>query len=111
MTIRGTHVHVARKTRSHDLTLGEVPYAVPLRFDKLDHLATKEEEASGRAIFSLEGHGERRILPLPQVPQRANWTTLFDNSSVQTTYDDQNHAMTTKVFAQEGEIWQAEEGL
>jgi hypothetical protein len=102
---------VARKATSQEMTLGDVPYSGPLHFDKLDHPATKEEAASGRAIFSLEGRGERRIIPLPQIPQQAYWTTLFDNPSIQTSYDDQNHATKSKVFSQECSIWQAEEVL
>ena len=84
-----------------------------LAFDPLDHPATAEEGAAGRAIFSLIGNGaEVRRIPLPSFPITARWTklTVFpDEPPIMTTSDDQGHAVPDIEGLQTGRVWQAEE--
>jgi hypothetical protein len=44
-----------------------------LAFPKLDHPATKEDVRAGRAIFSLEGEAEVRVVKVPSLPLKAKW--------------------------------------
>jgi hypothetical protein len=86
---------------------------VVLAFDPLDHPATAEEVAAGRAIFSLDRAGaEVRRLPLPSFPLDARWTKLEvfpdDPPKIQ-WFDDEGHAFTNTAALQEGRVWQAEE--
>ena len=67
---------------------------------------------SGRAIFSLEGKGERKVLPLSGFPRQAQWVALKDYPTVRHDYDSENKATsTTMSYDQEGTVWQAEELL
>jgi hypothetical protein len=84
-----------------------------LAFDPLDHPATAEEVAAGRAIFSLVGDGaEVRRVPLPSFPIAARWTKLAvfpDEPPVMTLSDGQGHSIPNIEGLQTGRVWQAEE--
>ncbi len=83
-----------------------------LHFSPLDHPATREEVAAGRAIFSLEGQGERRVWKLPQYPVSASWIALKDYPSLERRNDPVTGQPTvTTHFDQTGNLWQAEEVL
>jgi hypothetical protein len=83
------------------------PIAV-LRFPSLEHPATPDDVRAGRAVFSLSGEGETRVVALASGnPVRARWIALksfpVDHSaSVDPTLGD---------FLQDGWVWQAEEVL
>lgn len=81
------------------------------RFPTLDHPASADEAAAGRAIFSLEGKGDRRVFKLPAYPFRANWTTLKDRRTIQRGQKEDGTMTEEIVYPQEGLIWQAEEVL
>ena len=49
-----------------------------LAFPALGRPANTEDVRSGRAIFSLEGQGEVRTVPIPSMPTKARWITLKD---------------------------------
>ncbi len=83
-----------------------------LTFPQLDHPATTQEVAAGRAIFSLAPALEVRTVRLPAWPTRARWTALeirpddpglapFDLSNVK--------PLAQIEFLKEGRVWQAEE--
>lgn len=74
-------------------------------------IASSEDAAAGRAIFSLEGKGECRIFKLPNYPFRANWTTLKDHRTLQHGVREDGTMVDETVYVQEGLIWQAEEAL
>jgi hypothetical protein len=76
-----------------------------LKFPILDKPATREDVASARAIFSLEGQGETRLASMPGLPQQAKWITLKD-SPVDRTYQD---GVTRREYETDGIVWQAEE--
>ena len=84
-----------------------------LAFDPLDHPATAEEVAAGRAIFSLVGDGaEVRRVPLPSFPIAARWTKLAvfpDEPPIMTMSDGQGHSVPYIEGLQTGRVWQAEE--
>jgi hypothetical protein len=65
-----------------------------LSFPLLDHPATQADLTAGLAIFSMEGQGERKVSPLPNVPMHGRWTRMAPTGS-----------------DQEGTIWQAEDVL
>jgi hypothetical protein len=77
-----------------------------LRFPTLGKPATREDVASARAIFSLEGHGETRLAQLPGFPQKARWVTLKDTPVDRTYYPP---GVTRREYDTEGYVWQAEE--
>jgi hypothetical protein len=84
--------------------------AARLTFPKLDHPATKADLDQGRAIFSLEGQGNRRLVPLDSFPARAKWTALNDHPVAQQSYDPTTKtASVNPVVDQTGFVWQAEE--
>jgi hypothetical protein len=85
------------------------PFDSPLHFPVLGHPATQDDAASGRAIFSLEGKGERKIWPLHETPLRAQWITLKAYPTLQHGSDSQGNAVTIRGYDQEGTIWQAED--
>jgi hypothetical protein len=84
-----------------------------LAFDPLDHPATAEEVAAGRAIFSLVGDGaEVRHVPLPSFPIAARWTKLAvfpDEPPIMTVSDGRGHSVPYIEGLQTGRVWQAEE--
>ncbi len=78
-----------------------------LRFPALGKLATPDDVTSARAIFSLEGKGEARIVNLPGgFPQQARWVTLKDMPVDRTYYPE---GVTRREYDTDGHIWQAEE--
>ena len=84
-----------------------------LAFDPLDHPATAEEVAAGRAIFSLDrARAEVRRFPLPSFPLEARWTKLEvfpdDPPSVR-LFDTEGHELPNTEALQQGRVWQAEE--
>ena len=84
------------------------------RFDRLDHPATAEDVASGRAIFHLDGDEVRQV-PMPEFPLAARWSTL----EISDDYPDhvKIHNLVNRVsqdqyrldLLREGQVWQAEE--
>ncbi|MBX6316602.1 MAG: hypothetical protein IRY99_27360 [Isosphaeraceae bacterium] len=84
----------------------DFPHAkAPLKFPILDHPATTEDVCGAGAIFTLEGEGEARVVPLPKRLIRARWVTSKDFPYNQ--YDGQGHVR--RAYEQDGWIWQAEE--
>jgi hypothetical protein len=76
-----------------------------LAFPALGRPASLEDIREARAIFSLEGEGEVRTVPIPSVPTKARWTILKD-----TPVEYQRSDRTTfREFDQDGWIWQSEE--
>jgi hypothetical protein len=64
----------------------------------------------GLAIFSLEGQGEARLVPLPAHPLAARWVTLKDYAFRQQTFSSKTNETTYPiVYEQDGLVWQAEE--
>ena len=84
-----------------------------LAFDPLDHPATADDVAAGRAIFSLERAGaEVRRFPLPAFPLDARWTKLevFPNDPPRVSvYDNEGNEVPNTEALQGGRVWQAEE--
>lgn len=91
-----------------DVRPGE-PDAAPrkpqLRFPTLGRPATAQDVAANRAIFSLEGQGETRLVKFPGFPQPARWLTLKD-SPLDTPFDD---GVSRREYDSDGHVWQAEE--
>ena len=83
--------------------------AGPSRVPPLDHPATREEVEKGTAIFSLEGEGERRVVPLVDRPLKAKWVTFKDFPYIQQPVDPATGPQTE--YDQSGRVWQAEEVL
>ena len=77
-----------------------------LRFPTLGKPATREDVASARAIFSLEGRGGTRLASMPGFPQKAKWVTLKDRPVYLTSYPDE---VTRREYDTDGYVWQAEE--
>jgi hypothetical protein len=67
-------------------------------FDKLDHPATSQEVALGRAIFSLDG--TTRVCPMPDSPLYAERPLSPQDP---TSWSDGTH------YTTDGYVWQAEE--
>jgi hypothetical protein len=87
---------------------GDFPHKrAHLSFPQLDHPATREEVEKGTAIFSLEGEGERRVVPLMDRPLKAKWVTFKDFPYIQQPVDPQVGPQTE--YDQSGRVWQAEE--
>ena len=84
-----------------------------LAFDPLDHPATADDVAQGRAIFSLDGAGaEVRRVALPSCPIDARWTKLEvlpDEFHLQRIFDGEGHGRPDIDGLQTGRVWQAEE--
>ncbi len=84
-----------------------------LAFDPLDHPATANEVADGRAIFSLNDQGaEVRRVAMPPLPLPARWIKLKvfpDEPPIMTTHDLQGHSAPDVEGLQTGRVWQAEE--
>ncbi len=78
-----------------------------LSFPGLDHPATREEAEKGVAIFSLEGEGERRVVPLVDRPLKAKWVTFKDFPYIRQPVDPATGPQTE--YDQSGRVWQAEE--
>ena len=89
---------------------GDFPHKrAHLSFPRLDHPATREEVEKGTAIFSLEGEGERRVVPLVDRPLKAKWVTFKDFPSIRQPVDPATGPQTE--YDQSGRVWQAEEVL
>jgi len=78
---------------------------VKLGFPRATHPATPEEEAGGRAIFSLPPGA--RLLPIKPFPLRVRWTELKVEADVLFPPETAQDLLT----AQKGLVWQAEEVL
>jgi hypothetical protein len=77
-----------------------------LRFPKLDHPATAQNVREARAIFTLEGEGEARVVSLPQAfPIFARWTTLKEFPIDQMLGNREFR----RDYLRDGWVWQAEE--
>ncbi|WP_435006863.1 hypothetical protein P12x_004324 [Tundrisphaera lichenicola] len=76
-----------------------------LMFPNLGRPATPEDVASARAIFSLEGQGETRLINLSGLPQKARWVILKDTPIDLTSQD----GVTRREYDSDGYVWQAEE--
>ena len=80
-----------------------------LAFPPLDRPATREDADRTRAIFSLEGEGERRVVPLAARPLKARWLA-YQAFPVNRTPVDPKVGPVTE-YLREGKVWQAEEIL
>ncbi|HET6251088.1 MAG TPA: hypothetical protein VFE47_25600 [Tepidisphaeraceae bacterium] len=80
-----------------------------LTFAPLDHPATKEDVAAHRAIFSLEGIGERRLYKLPSIPAKGAWITLKKYPFDQQYFGVDGKSGVNHMFLQDCWVWQAEE--
>ena len=76
-----------------------------LNFPTPGRPATAQDVAANRAIFSLEGQGETRLVKFPSFPQPARWLTLKD-SPLEQPVDD---GVSRREYDTDGYIWQAEE--
>jgi hypothetical protein len=76
-----------------------------LAFPRLERPATPEDVRAARAIFSLEGQGEVRVVSLPKFPMQARWLALKDYPIEVQAGDGK----TRREYEQDGWIWQAEE--
>ena len=81
------------------------PPQVRLKLPILGKPATRDDVASGRAIFSLEGLGATRLASMPGLPQPASWVTLKDSPVGGTSADGVEHLW----YDTDGYVWQAEE--
>ncbi|MGP0064527.1 MAG: hypothetical protein ACLQGP_13130 [Isosphaeraceae bacterium] len=92
---------------------GPRPEMAIFAFDPLDHPATAEDVASGRAIFSLGGTGaEVRRFSMPSFPLDARWTKLEvfpDDPPITRIFDTEGHELPNTEALQAGRVWQAEE--
>ena len=73
--------------------------------------ATAEEVRRGGAIFSLDGVGPARVVPLPDLPRAARWTTLKEVATVSRQRDATGKSLPVSGYHQDGKVWQAEEVL
>ncbi len=84
-----------------------------LVFDPLDHPASADDLAAGRAIFALDRVGaEVRRFPLPSFPLDARWTKLKvfpEDPPIMRTSDHEGHPIPNIEGLQTGRVWQAEE--
>ncbi len=80
-----------------------------MTFPLLDHPATPEDVAKGRAIFSLEGQGERRVVAVVDRPLTGNWLAYKAHPTIQRPVNPKTGPIT--VYDQAGRVWQAEEVL
>jgi hypothetical protein len=78
-----------------------------LAFPALGRPATLDDVRQARAIFSLEGQGETRLMKVPELPIPARWFALKDFPlNVQ-----KPDGIIDRGYEQDGWIWQAEEFL
>lgn len=79
----------------------------------LDHPATKDDVAHGRAIFSLEGQGEVRLVKTIALPLKAKCKNYYKGGTY--GFDHLNEKTGQKEYVisyfQDGQVWQAEEIL
>ena len=83
----------------------EYPKEAHLAFPTLDRPATADDVRAGRAIFSLEGQAEVRMVKVPAFPFKARWLTLKDSPVTLQRGD----GTTYRDYDQDGWLWQAEE--
>ncbi len=76
-----------------------------LAFPALGRPATLDDVRQARAIFSLEGQGETRLIKVPGMPIPARWVALKDIPLSIQKPDGTTH----REYEQGGWIWQAEE--
>jgi hypothetical protein len=82
---------------------------VHLLFALLDHPATPEDVARGRAVFSLDG--TRRVWPLPKFPMPADWPGLKENPHGVWSQDNEGKRTNEVKYETQGAVWQAEQVL
>jgi len=83
-----------------------------LSFSHLDHPATAQDVAEGRAIFSLGTTIPVRMYHLPAVPLKGKWVTLKKYPSEGQSYDPKTKVSTKTInYNQTVMVWQAEEVL
>ena len=84
-----------------------------LAFEPLDHPATADDVAEGRAIFSIHAAGsEVRRVAQPSSPIDARWTKLEvfpDEFHLSRIFDAEGHGRPDIEGLQAGRVWQAEE--
>jgi hypothetical protein len=80
-----------------------------LAFRPLDRPATPDDVRHGEAIFSLAGQGIARACKMPNLPQRASWTTLKDYPAVKYVQKPSGESGQGLGYEQDGIVWQAEE--
>ncbi len=87
----------------------ENPSVAMLVFPALEEPASKEHVQFGQAIFSLDGQGKVRTVPLPQRPLKARWVANKEYPvEVQWASADGKSGWRTEYW-QDGLVWQAEE--
>ncbi|CAN5426282.1 hypothetical protein BH09VER1_BH09VER1_30070 [soil metagenome] len=95
---RLAHRTTSQESSSSDLALHIQPLGYP---------ATRSDVEAGLAVFSLEGKGERKLLPLP--PRQARWITLKDYPETLSYYDSATRkTVVTQSFDQLTDVRQAE---
>jgi hypothetical protein len=97
------------------LNFPDSPGITPLArmsFERRNRPATKADVAAHTAIFSLEGLGQVRVVPLDSFPAGAVWTTYWQAPVRLQSWDKKAHAAVyTDAFDQFGLVWQGEEVL
>ncbi len=84
----------------------DIPNRKPhLKFPTLGRPATAQDVGSNRAIFSLEGQGDTRLVKFPGFPQPARWLKLKD-SPPDVLYQQGSSRRDDNT---DGYVWQAEE--
>ena len=83
-----------------------------LVFPPLGRTATTHDVARGRAIFSLEGEGQRRLWSMPETPMRAEWPSVNVYPRAVRRHDPETERSRIVVHHDtRGRVWQAEEVL
>jgi hypothetical protein len=72
--------------------------------------ATRQDVEAGKAVFSLEGEGETRVVRLPDWPAEARWVTLQDVPYEERVADPRTGKVQARVaYQRDGQVYQAEE--
>jgi hypothetical protein len=71
--------------------------------------ATVHDVLRGDAVFSLEGEGKARTVPLPAWPIQARWVTLKKYPYQYSWAKESGERGTGIGYSQDGTVWQAEE--
>ncbi len=90
------------------LSLGRIARAY-MSFPRLDHPATADEVAQGRAIFAFPAGSETRQVQLPAFPLPANWIKLKKYPYDSSTYTRNWKLVYCISYDQHVQVWQAEE--
>ena len=89
---------------------GEHPFSIRARFSlpPLYRPAAPADVGNGLALFSLEGEGERRVVPLSPRPREARWLAL-KTSPYNANAGVDPDGPPKIAYLQDGRVWQAEE--